>query len=98
MRPAISPTRAFVPRRDISINGKKDIRSRVLRVGQIEENSENIKELLNSQEDFLSAVTVNSPRAVGDAVQDILAHHLQAVVWVFALYNHCTASLPFAYN
>ncbi|WNC86941.1 hypothetical protein RHP47_01110 [Thermosynechococcus sp. QKsg1] len=38
-------------------------------IGQIEEN---IKELLNSQEDFLSAVTINSPRAVGDAVQQIL--------------------------
>ncbi|QEQ00102.1 hypothetical protein FFX45_01085 [Thermosynechococcus sp. CL-1] len=46
-------------------------------IGQIEEN---IKELLNSQEDFLSAVTINSPRAVGDAVQQILANHLQAVL------------------
>lgn len=47
------------------------------KIGQIEDN---IKELLNSQEDFLSAVTVNSPRAVGDAVQEILANHLQGVL------------------
>ncbi|MFN4280077.1 hypothetical protein [Thermosynechococcus sp.] len=47
------------------------------KIGQIEEN---IKELLNSQEDFLSTVTVNSPRAVGDAVQEILTNHLQIVL------------------
>jgi len=39
-----------------------------------------IKELLNSQEDYLSASTANSPRAVGDAIQEILGRHLQQVL------------------
>ncbi|AXY67672.1 hypothetical protein D3A95_04605 [Thermosynechococcus sichuanensis E542] len=47
------------------------------KIGQVEGN---IKKLLNSQEDFLSAATVNSPRAVGDAIQEILGNHLQAVL------------------
>jgi hypothetical protein len=39
-----------------------------------------IREFLNSQEDYLSASTVNSPRAVGDAIQDILGINLQQVL------------------
>ena len=39
-----------------------------------------IKSFLNSQKDFLSAQTVNSPRAVGDAVQNVLAEHFQEIV------------------
>ncbi|URR35124.1 hypothetical protein NBE99_10810 [Thermosynechococcus sp. HN-54] len=47
---------------------------------QISQIEDNIKQLLNSQENFLSDVTVNSPRAVGDAIQEILANHLQDVL------------------
>lgn len=39
-----------------------------------------ILEVLNSQPDFLSASTVNSPRAVGDAVQDILAVNFEKII------------------
>ncbi len=41
---------------------------------------EAIREFLNSQEDYLSASTANSPRAVGDAIQDILGINLQQVL------------------
>ena len=39
-----------------------------------------IKELLNSQPDFLSDRTVDSPRATGDAIEGILADKFQAVL------------------
>lgn len=39
-----------------------------------------IKSFLNSQKDFLSARTVNSPRAVGDAIENVLAEHFQEIV------------------
>jgi hypothetical protein len=39
-----------------------------------------IREFLNSQEDYLSASTANSPRAVGDAIQDVLGSNLQQVL------------------
>ncbi|APB34226.1 hypothetical protein GlitD10_1900 [Gloeomargarita lithophora Alchichica-D10] len=39
-----------------------------------------IREFLNSQEDYLSISTANSPRAVGDAIQDILGINLQQVL------------------
>ncbi len=35
---------------------------------------------LNSQPDFLSTATANSPRAVGDAVQDILAANFEKII------------------
>ncbi len=41
---------------------------------------ESIREFLNSQEDYLSATTANSPRAVGDAIQDVLGSNLQQVL------------------
>ena len=41
---------------------------------------EAIREFLNSQEDYLSASTANSPRAVGDAIQDVLGINLQQVL------------------
>jgi hypothetical protein len=41
---------------------------------------EAIREFLNSQEDYLSASTANSPRAVGDAIQDVLGSNLQQVL------------------
>lgn len=39
-----------------------------------------VKEFLNKQEDFLSGSTAKSPRAVGDAIQEILAEHFPAIV------------------
>lgn len=39
-----------------------------------------ILEVLNSQPDFLSASSANSPRAVGDAVQDILAVNFEKII------------------
>ena len=41
---------------------------------------EAIRGFLNSQEDYLSASTANSPRAVGDAIQDVLGSNLQQVL------------------
>ncbi|MBD2037739.1 hypothetical protein H6F76_22555 [Leptolyngbya sp. FACHB-321] len=41
---------------------------------------EAIKEFLNSQEDYLSTSTANSPRAVGDAIQEVLGSNLQQVL------------------
>lgn len=39
-----------------------------------------ILEVLNSQPDFLSVSSANSPRAVGDAVQDILALNFEKII------------------
>ena len=39
-----------------------------------------IKRFLNEQNEFLSGSTVKSPRAVGDAIQDILSENLQAIL------------------
>jgi hypothetical protein len=47
------------------------------RFGEIQET---IREFLNSQEDYLSASTANSPRAVGDAIQDVPGINLQQVL------------------
>jgi len=40
-----------------------------------------IGKLLNSQPEFMSARTASSPRATGDAIQDILADKFQALLW-----------------
>ncbi|MCL2743062.1 MAG: hypothetical protein FWE67_04350 [Planctomycetaceae bacterium] len=42
--------------------------------------AEKTKKFLNSQEDFLSANTVKSTRAVGDALQDILTENFGALL------------------
>ena len=39
-----------------------------------------VKDFLNKQVDFLSGSTAKSPRAVGDAIQEILAEHFPAIV------------------
>jgi len=39
-----------------------------------------IRELLNCQPEFMSARTASSPRATGDAIQDILADNFQALL------------------
>ncbi len=39
-----------------------------------------IKLFLNQQKDFLSDRTVNSPRAVGDAIENIIVENLQTIL------------------
>ena len=39
-----------------------------------------VKSFLNKQEDFLSGNTAKSPRAVGDAIQEILSEHFPTVI------------------
>jgi len=39
-----------------------------------------IKPFLNQQKDFLSDRTVNSPRAVGDAIENIIVENLQTIL------------------
>jgi len=39
-----------------------------------------IKDFLNSQKDLLSARTANSPRAVGDAIQDLLEDNIEQFI------------------
>jgi hypothetical protein len=50
-----------------------------------------IKEFLNKQEEFLSASTVQSTRAVGDAIQDILSTNFQAIVGETHCLNYSSA-------
>jgi len=38
------------------------------------------KELLNHQQEFLSARTVKSTRAVGDAIQDVLTENFESLL------------------
>jgi len=42
--------------------------------------AERIKTFLNGQKDFLSARTLNSPRAVGDAIENIIADNFQKIL------------------
>ena len=39
-----------------------------------------IVKLINSREDFMSARSITSPRAAGDAIQGILAEEFQSVI------------------
>lgn len=39
-----------------------------------------LKKFLNGQKDFLSARTVNSPRAVGDAIENIIAENFKTIL------------------
>lgn len=39
-----------------------------------------VKEFLNQQDEFLSGSTARSPRAVGDAIQEILSEHFPVIV------------------
>lgn len=55
-------------------------KSQIFYSEKFDEVQESIREFLNSQEDYLSASTANSPRAVGDAIQDILGNNLQQVL------------------
>ena len=39
-----------------------------------------LKSFLNKQKDFLSGHTINSPRAVGDAIESVIAENLKAIL------------------
>ena len=47
-----------------------------------------VKNFLNQHDEFLSGSTVKSTRAVGDAIQDILSEHFQAIVGKNACANY----------
>jgi len=47
---------------------------------QYKEVENRIKDFLNQQEEFLSGSTVNSPRATGDAIQEILGNYFQSII------------------
>lgn len=55
-------------------------KSQIFYSEKFDEVQESIRKFLNSQEDYLSASTANSTRAVGDAIQDILGSNLQQVL------------------
>lgn len=56
------------------------MKSHLFHSDQYETVQEQIKEFLNQQEEFLSGSTVNSTRAVGDAIQDILSENFQTIL------------------
>jgi hypothetical protein len=56
------------------------IRSSIFYSETYKEIERRIADFLNSQPEFLSARTVGSPRAVGDAIQNLLSDHFQAIL------------------
>lgn len=48
-----------------------------------EEIEKRLKKFLNEQTDFLSARTINSPRAVGDAIENIIAENFKIILGDF---------------
>ena len=58
------------------------MRSRIFYNGKHKDIQAKIKEFLNNQKDFLSASTARSTRAVGDAIQEILADNFQTILVV----------------
>jgi hypothetical protein len=55
-------------------------KSQIFYSEKFDEVQESIKDFLNSQQDYLSAFTANSTRAVGDAIQEILSSNLQKIL------------------
>jgi hypothetical protein len=55
-------------------------KSSLFYTGQHAEIADKIRQFLNSQVGLFTPSTANSPRAVGDAMQDILAENFQAIV------------------
>jgi len=56
------------------------MRSRIFYNGKHKDIQAKIKEFLNNQKDFLSASTVRSTRAAGDAIQEILGDNFQTIL------------------
>jgi len=55
-------------------------KSSIFYTDKYKEIAERIKTFLNGQKDFLSARTLNSPRAVGDAIENIIADNFQKIL------------------
>jgi len=56
------------------------VKSRLFSTDQYKAVEGRIVEFLNAQEEYLSSRTVKSPRAVGDAVQDILCENFSSIL------------------
>jgi hypothetical protein len=56
------------------------MKSRLFFSEQYKKVEEKIRDFLNQQQEFLSPNTANSTRAVGDAIQNILSEHFQAIL------------------
>ena len=56
------------------------MKSELFYSNEFQEIEARIKSFLNSQDEFLSGSTVKSTRAVGDAIQDILADNFEAIL------------------
>ena len=56
------------------------MKSRIFSTDRFGEIAKRAKDLLNAHEDFLSASTVRSTRAAGDAIQSILEENLKGIV------------------
>lgn len=61
------------------------IKSRIFYTDAFIQIQELTRALLNTQQDFLSAHTINSPRATGDAVQDILTNSFSSILGEWAV-------------
>ncbi|MEK7658773.1 MAG: hypothetical protein AAB352_02790 [Patescibacteria group bacterium] len=55
-------------------------KSSIFYTDKFKEIAEKIRNFLNNQKDFLSERTLNSPRAVGDAIQDIIADNFKNIL------------------
>jgi len=56
------------------------LKSLLFHTGKYKGIERKIKSFLNGHEDFLSENTAQSTRAVGDAIQDILAEHCETIL------------------
>lgn len=56
------------------------MQSKIFYTDEYKKLEKKISDFLNSQGDFLSPRTINSPRAVGDAIQDLLADNFDKIL------------------
>lgn len=56
------------------------MKSQIFYTDEYKKIEKKIQNFLNSQTDFLSPRTINSPRAVGDAIQDLLAENFDEIL------------------
>ncbi len=64
------------------------MKSTLFSTSKYKEVENKIKNFLNQQQDFLSGSTVNSTRATGDAIQEILAEHFQRILGAEVCQNY----------
>jgi len=55
-------------------------KSSIFYTDKYKEIEKKIKDFLNEQADFLSTRTINSPRAVGDAIENVIAENFQTIL------------------